>query len=147
MSKKYEARKIKTKRSYTFKEIADLLGLHIRTIQSWHTDGMLTLEGSNNPYLVMGIDVQNYIKQQKLKHKVNLKSNEFYCVSCRQAVIPAKVYKYIGNIMMGGHKHSIRLNGQCPNCNHIVNKFTTETQPILDDSNKIIGVLDYPRED
>ena len=67
MSKKYEARKIKTKRSYTFKEIADLLGLHIRTIQSWHTDGMLTLEGSNNPYLVMGTDVQNYIKQQKLK--------------------------------------------------------------------------------
>ncbi len=138
MSKKYEVRKIKTKRSYTFKEIADLFDVHVRTIQAWHVDGLVTLEGSNNPYLVMGIDVQNYIKQQKQKHKVALKENEFYCISCRKAVTPTEVFSNSNGIKMGGNKQSVILSGVCPTCNRKVNRFTTNEQSILEGKSNTI---------
>lgn len=147
MGKKYELRKIKSKRSYTFKEIADSLGVHIRTIQAWHINGLVALEGSNNPYLVMGVEVQNYIKKQKLKNKLTLKDNEFYCMGCRTAVVPEKIYKYIDGIKMGGNKQSVRLNGICPKCNRKVNKFTTNEQSILEGKGNTIWALEYPRED
>lgn len=147
MSKKYEVRKIKSKRSYTFKEIADRLDVHVRTVQGWHADGLVALEGSNNPYLIMGIEVQNYIKQQKLKNKVTLKANEFYCMGCRMAVVPEEVYRYISGIKMGGNKQSVRLNGVCPTCNRKVNKFTTNDSSILEEKSNTIRDLEYPRED
>ncbi len=138
MSKKYEVRKIKTKRSYTFKEIADLFDVHIRTIQAWHVNGLVTLEGSNNPYLVMGVDVQNYIKQQKQKHKVTLKVNEFYCISCRKAVTTTEVFSNSNGIKMGGNKQSVILSGVCPTCSRKVNRFTTNDQSILEGKSNTI---------
>ena len=147
MGKKYEIRKIKSKRSYTFKEIADRLSIHERTVQSWHTGGLVALEGSNNPYLVMGTEVQNYIKLQRLKNRVVLKDNEFYCMGCKKAVVPEKIYKYMNGIRMGGNKQSVRLNGVCPACKRKVNKFTTREQFILEGKSNTIRALEHPRKD
>ena len=147
MSKKYELRKIKTKRSYTFKEIADLLDVHVRTVQAWHSEGLNPLEGSNNPYLVMGKDLKMYLKLQTEKHKVTLGLNEFYCMRCRKAVIPKKVYKYIGGIKIGGNKPSVRLSGICPTCSRKVNKFTSNDQSGVAEKSNTIWALETPRED
>lgn len=147
MSKKYELRKIKTKRSYTFKEIAELLDVHVRTVQAWHIDGLNPLEGSNNPYLVMGKDLKMYLKLQTEKHKVTLGLNEFYCMSCRKAVIPEKVYKYTGGIKIGGNKPSVRLSGICPTCSRKVNKFTSNDQSVVAEKSNTIWALETPRED
>ena len=147
MSKKYEIRKIKAKRSYTFREIADLLGVHVRTVQSWHLDGLNPLEGSNNPYLVMGGEIKMYLKKKKLKNKVKLQENEFYCMGCRKAVVPTDVYKYVSGVKIGGNKPSVRLSGSCPTCDKKVNKFTSKEVSDLEAKSNTVWVLDYPRED
>lgn len=146
MSKKYELRKIKTKRSYTFKEISELLNVHIRTVQSWHTDGLEPLEGSNNPYLVMGGEIKMYLKQKSQKNKAPLKQNEFYCFKCRKAVVPQDVYKYVNGVI-GGNKPSIRLEGTCTVCNTKVNKFTSKDQSTLEEGSRTIWASEHPRED
>lgn len=147
MSKKYEIRKIKTKRSYTFKEIADLLGVHVRTVQSWHLDGLSPLEGSNNPYLVMGGEIKMYLKQKSLKNRVQLDENELYCMGCRKAVVPTKVYKYVNGIKIGGNKLSVRLSGICPICAKKVNKFTSKDVSNIDAKSNTEWALETPRED
>ena len=147
MSKKYEIRKIKTKRSYTFKELADLLGVHVRTVQSWHLDGLSPLEGSNNPYLVMGREIKVYLKQKTLRNKVKLQENEFYCMGCKKAVIPTKVYKYVNGVKIGGNKPSVRLGGICPTCSKKVNKFTSKDVSTGDAKSNTEWALEYPRED
>lgn len=147
MSKKYEVRKIKTKRSYTFREIAELLNVHVRTVQTWHVEGLTPLEGSSNPYLVMGKDLKMYLKIQTAKHRVSLETNEFYCMGCRKAVIPESVYKYTEGIKIGGNKQSIRLLGICPLCSRKVNKFTSDEQSAVAEKDKTIWALETPRED
>lgn len=147
MSKKYEIRKIKSKRSYTFKEISTLLGVHVRTVQSWHKAGLMPLDGSNNPYLIMGSEVHRYMKQQILKNKVTLNNNEFYCMGCRTGVVPQVTYKYINATKIGGGKPSVTLKGECPFCSRKVNKFSSEQQSILEDKSNIEWALEHPRKD
>jgi hypothetical protein len=37
-------------RVYTFKEIADALGVHVRTVQNWHMRGLKTADSSTRPF-------------------------------------------------------------------------------------------------
>lgn len=147
MSKKYDIRKIKAKRSYSFKEIASLLNVHTRTVQLWHTDGLEVLEGSNSPYLVMGSQIKKYLMQKSTKNKTILKENEFYCMSCRKAVTPTQVVIFIGKAKVGGNKSLVRLQGNCPECNSKVNRFTTKDTLFIADEVSNKWDLEYPRED
>lgn len=113
------------KRSYTFKEIAALLTVHNRTVQSWNGAGLKTLEGTKSPYLVMGAQLKSFLRERSNKDKIKLSKNEFYCFKCRNAVTPTK-FTSQPNGIVGNNKQSLRLEGNCPKCNGLINKFSSK---------------------
>jgi len=147
MNRKYNVRKIKSKRAYTFKGISEVFGVHTRTVQSWHTEGLKPLEGSCNPYLVMGADVRIFLTQKHQKTKTILNKNEFYCMRCREAVIPVKVTKQDRKVTIGNNKQAVTLKGNCPKCGCKVNRFTTKQQILVEAEGDIIRELKQPRKD
>jgi len=125
MAKKYKLNKIKTKRSYSFKEIATLIGIHIRTVQSWRKEGLETLEGTKSPYLVMGYQLKGFLKTKQAKRRTKLKDAECYCLVCREGVVPTDI-RSEDNGIIGGNKRSIILKGVCPKCKRTVNRFVSK---------------------
>ncbi len=123
MAKTYNLRRIRGKRSYSFKELADLLGVHVRTVQAWYKDGMPIIEGSQYPYLALGSDAKAYLKDLQSKRQLKLQSGECYCVACHKAVTPSDVEIRSNNRKMGEGKESISLIGKCPLCQNKVTCF------------------------
>lgn len=123
MAKTYNLRRIRNKRSYSFKELADLLGVHVRTVQAWYKEGMPIIEGSQYPYLVLGIDAKAYLKELKSKRQLKLQAGECYCVSCHKAVTSLDVKIQSNNRKMGEGKESVSLIGKCPLCQNKVSRF------------------------
>ena len=125
MAKSYRLNKIKTKRSYTFKEIAKLMDIHVRTVQAWKKEGLETLEGTKSPYYVMGYQLKEFLQGKKSKRKVSLKPNEVYCLVCRKGVTPINT-REVDNGTVGGNKQSLIFKGKCPHCSRTVNKFISK---------------------
>jgi hypothetical protein len=147
MSKKYELRKVKSKRSYTFKEIAEIYEIHIRTVQSWHSEGLQPLDGSRNPYLIMGSEVKRFLKQKTQSRKTKLKDNEFFCMKCRIGVMPLDVHIEAKGIKLGGNKTSVRLVGKCPKCSSTVNRFGSKLTYKNEEKSNTVWALENPRKD
>jgi rRNA maturation protein Nop10 len=147
MGKRYKLRKIKAKRSYTFKELSEVLGVHVRTVQEWHVNGLTPLEGSCSPYLVMGAELKRYLTNKVTSSKVVLLDGEFFCFHCRKAVMPSDVQAISKGVKVGGFKMSIRLASTCPLCGGKINKFTAKEQSQADGVSNTVGVLECPRED
>jgi len=83
----YNHRLIKSKRSYSISEISSLFGINRKTCNRWLKDeGLKVIERNVSPLLVMGADLINFIKKKKVKNKVALKEDEFFCMKCRKAV-------------------------------------------------------------
>jgi hypothetical protein len=123
MAKTYKLRRIRNKRSYSFKELANLLGVHIRTVQAWYKDGMPIIEDSQYPYLVLGSDAKSYLKELQSKRQLKLQAGECYCVACHKAVNPLDVKIQSNNRKMGEGKESVSLVGKCPLCQNKVTRF------------------------
>ena len=147
MNRKYNVRKIKSKRSYTFKEIAEVFSVHTRTVQSWHTEGLKPVDSTCNPYLVMGASVRNFLTDKQQKTKTTLGKNEFYCMRCRKAVAPIKIKAIVRSITIGHNKQAVTLVGICPMCSCKVNKFSTKQQSLIEAKGDIIRELKQPRKD
>ena len=123
MAKTYNLRRIRDKRSYSFKELAALLGVHVRTVQAWYKDGMPTIKGSQYPTLVLGRDAKAYLKEVQSKRQLKLQTGECYCLACHKAVTPLDVKIQPNNRKMGEGKESISLVGKCPFCENKVFRF------------------------
>lgn len=128
MAKKYNLRKIVSKRSYTTEEAAELLGIHTQTVRVWHKAGMQAIDETSSPFLFLGSDIKNFLAAKLARKKVKLLPNEFYCLKCRVGVIPKKVYIVDRGVTIGANKQSIFVIGHCPECNLEVRKFGTKEQ-------------------
>jgi hypothetical protein len=135
MAKTYNLSRIRNKRSYSFRELADCLNVHIRTVQSWYKSGMPIIEGSQCPYIIIGSDAKSFLKTLQNSRKATLKKGECYCVSCHKPVIALSPSIKRNNRKMGDGKESISIIGTCPNCHNKVTRFDVqklETKPIND---------------
>lgn len=121
MQKRYDLRKIKSKRSYSFNELSELLGVHIRTVQDWKKQGMGIIEGSK-PFLVLGAKATEFLYKPKLE----IKENEFYCLKCKKAVNAENVKKIYRNEKYKNGREAIKLQGNCVVCGAKVNRFDSE---------------------
>ena len=70
--RKYNPNLVRSRRSYTLEEIAEIYTLHIRTVQDWHINGLKSIDPNRKPLLVLGEEIRRYLKQksQKRKHKL-----------------------------------------------------------------------------
>ena len=123
----YNINKIKSRKSYNIKEIAYLLDIDRKTCSRWiKNEGLKVIEENTNTILVMGADLENFIRKKRAKNKTPLKENELYCLKCHKAVIPkigseriVKTGKRIGK----KNREQFIKKGSCEICGTEINKF------------------------
>ena len=121
MAKRYNSRAIKKHHSYTIEEAAMALNLHPQTIRSWCKNGLPCLTGKT-PHLILGTDLQDYIRLREKARKQRLGLDQLFCLSCRSPKYPAgMMVDFIpGNSLLG------RLTGICPTCDSLCHRFVRE---------------------
>ncbi len=82
---KFDPRKISLHKSYTIKELSDLLEMDEKTCFRWIGRGMVTVPGSQKPILIRGSDAKNFIRNKDARIAVKLERHEFYCLTCKAA--------------------------------------------------------------
>ncbi len=110
---KYDPRKISKHQAYTIKEISDLVGMSEKTCLRWIERGMAIVPGSQKPILVLGDEVQKFIRNKNSGAKVKLERHEFYCFKCK---LPRRAKR--GSISISGN----RKRGLCSVCNGKMSK-------------------------
>ena len=130
MRKRLNPRYISPNREYSFKEIAQIYGLHIRTVQNWQKQGLKVLEGTSSPILVLGSDLLKFLKERDAKCKKPVNEGEFYCTRCNEsrASIPKEVKFIPTGKRTGKGKNQFRITGICEVCSCLLNRFTNEDQ-------------------
>lgn len=126
MAKKIKLKNLKSRQSYTARQLAEVLDVHIRTVQTWKKEGLKPIE-STVPLLFMGFEVKDFIQQRQSDKKIKLAKNQFYCVKCRKAVMSKenrieviKTQKLIGKDLLS----ELILRGECEICGCKLNRFS-----------------------
>lgn len=130
MRRKYNLRKIITKRSYTPEELAETLGVHLQTIRDWRRAGMQPLPETKSPYLFLGSAIKVFLTQEKEKHSAKLDRGEFYCFSCRKGVKPQTETIEIKEReqKLGNGNQAIYLQSRCPICSTKIVRFSSNAE-------------------
>ena len=121
---------IRQRRTYTVRELAELVGVHPRTVHQWHTEGLTALEGSH-PLLFMGSTARGFLRARVAGRKHKLGPGEFYCMRCKQprlshrdSLNPRPSGKRIGK-----GKELVLLYGSCRVCGCRMVRFTFRPVP------------------
>lgn len=123
MKRNYNLRTIKSKKSYSTKELAELLNVHPQTIRSWRKEGLLSIDESSHYALFLGSTVKQFLQAQADSRRITLGSDEFYCLSCKTKTTAQNGTAVSQNKKIGTNKLSIRYEGNCDKCSNVVNKF------------------------
>jgi hypothetical protein len=115
--RRFNAGIIKRNISYSFREIADLLGIHIGTINNWRMAGLKTID-KQKPFLVFGADLIDFINRNNRKNKQKCKPDEFYCCKCKQ---PQQSWENQADIKIINAKR-LMIIGLCTKCGTVINK-------------------------
>ena len=116
---------VKTLHSYTFEEISELFNIHVKTVHTWKKAGLKIIDDSR-PFLVMGYDLKEFIKDKIVKRKVKLMPNEFYCARCNAARMSKdnEVSLKLTGRTMGKDLKEMIIKGFCEHCNTRLNRFS-----------------------
>jgi hypothetical protein len=126
MSKKIKLKNLKSRQSYTTRQLAQTLDVHVRTVQTWKGAGLKPIENTV-PLLFMGFEVKDFIQKRQTQKKITLAKNQFYCVKCRKAVLSKnnkieiiETQKLIGKDLL----QELILRGECELCGSKLNRFS-----------------------
>ena len=120
MAKTLNPNRAKIHRNYTIEEIADLYKVNKNTVREWIKKG-LSVCNSHKPMLILGSDLREFIKTKKSRNRQICKPCEIFCVRCRKPQFPADAMAdYVVDTDTKG-----RLIGLCPDCEGVMNKFTS----------------------
>ena len=110
--------RVKLNRSYTFEELAVVLGVHKNTVSTWVKNGLPCLK-EKRPFLVLGAEERAYLQQQRTARKKKCRPNELFCLRCKTPTRPAE--NFVEYWSLSATKG--RLTGFCERCESVVNKF------------------------
>lgn len=82
---KINPQKIYKHRSYTIKEITELLGINTKTCFRWIEEGLKLVDGGKKPILISGDSLKEFLKNRKLNKKIELGRYQFLCLTCKKA--------------------------------------------------------------
>lgn len=129
MPKKYNLRLIRARRSYTPSEIAILLSVDIKTVYRWIDGGLQVMEKTVKPLLIMGSKLKDYLSGQKVK--IFLSEDEYYCLSCKRAVIAkegSEIIEKTGYSIGNESKDQCVKKAKCNRCGRHVQKYIKVSQ-------------------
>ena len=128
MKKNYDVRKIKKHYSYITSEICELLKVHPRTVQTWVSKGLEVINPDSKPFLVMGYELERFLKEQRTSRRIKLQQDEFYCNRCKTATKSnTESIKFIDTgLTIGNDSKQVIIKGICQACGIKVNRFSTD---------------------
>ena len=130
MAKKrtFNPRLIKARHAYSFEEVARVYGVHHRTVQEWRKEGLRVLEEASRPFLVMGVDVQGFLRERQRKRKHPLQPGEFFCSKCRCArrSVPGAFLIEITQKRLGKQSWQAFIRGICAVCGQRLLLFSSD---------------------
>lgn len=118
----YNLNKIKTTRSYTCQQIADLFDITLHTVHMWVRDGELNMT-NKKPYLIHGSKLHEYLKRKQFKRKVKCAVHEMFCLGCKAPSIPQEPVK-----TKEISETRLMLKGVCPKCEARINRIIDRMQ-------------------
>lgn len=127
MAKKFNTRLIKTRESYTTKDISKLLNVHPKTVQLWVKEGLPSI--TEKPIFVKGFKLKAFLDNKQQKRKCKLEADEFYCIKCRKAVRPNDKVVWLeltGKTLGRNNLREIVIKGVCDECLTRINRFAHE---------------------
>ncbi|PKK83705.1 MAG: hypothetical protein CVT49_07405 [candidate division Zixibacteria bacterium HGW-Zixibacteria-1] len=126
--RKHNPNLIKGRRSYTFAEIAQVFGVHVRTVQIWRKHGLKIIDETSKPYLVSGEDVRDFLRVKYSKRKQELQPGEFFCVSCRspRRSLPQNVRIISTGRKLGSCYKQVIIKGVCSVCGRNLTVFSSD---------------------
>lgn len=83
-----DPRRVKTLRSYTVNEIADLFGIHPHTVRLWLKAGLAAIDG-HRPMLILGRELHRFVTAKRAVRKRSCPPGTIYCMKCREPRRPA----------------------------------------------------------
>lgn len=123
-------RLIKRRISYTAEEIAERVGVHVRTVQDWHRQGMKPIEERARPLLYRGINVRRFLDESKKGWRGKLAPDEFLCLVCkrpRKSTTEGFKCEMTGKLL--GDKVQIRRLGICEVCGGRLSRLGSAEKP------------------
>lgn len=127
---------LRAKRSYSTKELAQVLHVHPRTVQEWHKHGLLPLAEKCFPLLFIGQTVRDFLISRRSKRKCKLAPDECYCPKCRRPRL-SKMQPFAiepTGRHLGSGQELVLLRGVCVACSCPMVKFGVGGDPILSNS-------------
>jgi len=124
----YNARIFKARRAYSLAEIAEILDIHIRTVQLWKKEGLKILDDKRKPSLVMGRDIRDFLISRLRKRKKPLQRGEFFCPKCHEPrrSLPEMLRVEITQRRIGKAYKQAFLHGTCGVCRHPLLLFSSD---------------------
>ena len=124
MPRRVPYKRIKSNRSYTFEEAADVLGVTIATVRRWaRVEGMPYLS-DRRPYLILGWALKSFLKGRDRPCELNLKPTEFNCLTCKSRREPlGMMVDYVAICEKRG-----LLKGLCPVCGGVCCRIVSARQ-------------------
>ena len=126
----FNPRLIKARRSYSLPEVAEVYGIHPRTVQHWRKEGLLVLDEASRPFLVMGAALQDFLRERQRNRKHPLKPGEFFCSTCRCArrSAPGALLTEITDKRLGKQHRQALIRGICEVCGRRLLRFSSDRQ-------------------
>jgi hypothetical protein len=82
---KINPQKIFQHRSYTIKELSELLDIDEKTCFRWIEEGLDIIPGCKKPILIRGGDLKKFLLNRKMRKRIALNRNQFFCMTCKVA--------------------------------------------------------------
>jgi hypothetical protein len=118
---------VRLRRSYTFAEIAEVYGIHARTVQGWRKQGLNVIDDKSKPFLIIGADVRSFLREKQRKRKRPLKPGEFFCPRCGipRKSLQNRISVEITNKRLGRYRQAI-IKGTCKVCRCRLFRFSSD---------------------
>ena len=123
MKRNHNLHIVKTKRSYSTADLADLFNVHIQTVRNWHKQGMQPIDHDDDYRLYLGSAVKEYLQTKRDSRKIKLKKSEYYCMGCQNKSTSLKTVVVPQNKIIGKGDQSVVLHGICIKCGTKLRKF------------------------
>lgn len=124
--------RIKLRKSYSITEMASLLGIDRKTCGRWiKNEGLKVIEENTYPLLVMGADLEDFIRKKRAKRKVPLGEDEFFCFGCHKRVkskIGSESIVKTGKRIGKENLEQLKKTGNCEACGTEINKYLGVSQ-------------------
>ena len=126
-AKRLSSNRLRRRHSYTMSELAERLGVHVRTVQSWHKQGMDAIDESDRPLLFLGSSAVEFLRKRHVARRCPLGPGQFYCVRCQDARWPKKdsVEFRFTRRRMGRNDEQILIKAICKKCGCTLTLFGT----------------------